>query len=56
MKDKKILKTIIVFLSVFLASAGLSLLLRVNNGVMPSVMIGAATALWYYNFYKKETD
>lgn len=53
MKNGRTIKAIIIFLVVFVAGAGLSWLLRINNGLLPSVLLGAGIAIWYYQFYKR---
>jgi thiosulfate reductase cytochrome b subunit len=54
MNSQKILYTIIIFLLVFLVVAGLSILFDIGNGVLAGIMLGAGTAIWYNQYYKKE--
>ena len=47
-KNKKIIEAVIVFLLIWAMGSIISILLAIKNGLLPSLFLGAAIAIWHY--------
>ena len=47
-KRNKIIEAIIIFLLIWVGGSVISMMLNINNGLLPSLFLGAGIAIWRY--------